>query len=708
MRLTAIVAAATFSHGLPAWGQCSNDAGAGDTAEGEVCPADLYEDTTNSGCNASPPVFTDVAADGGLPRTYCSSGSTYKRTRTCDEDGDCPDMLCVGDPKPGDGVDEGLCVGVSEPSVPTRDTDWYLVSQAQLTAADTDGNGTVRITSAVTGEMSGPGVGIDLVTFVITVNNLVDCNASVSGSVGCWDSTGGNGQTIASEVITISEEPSGVIVFVAPGGCNGAAIFDGVECSTGLNDYTVTIATDPVFETEAFTACGDPAQNPQLLPCNQVNPGVNGCDDPECCAIVCEQAIPFCCTHEFGWIELCVSAAIDLGCTPECCDGPRCLGTGLDSSVDAYCKICADPYGSWSGDTFGGEGQGDTEWGDAYNPIGGAGPPALDLQEVSFTNGFYFFQRDSNGNGIARELLSSNVVAWQQIFAPDDSIQRTLVGDGSLKFDDDSNGIWDRFESDFHLNGPSLGAGLDFHLTQQIEQVDQIMGVATVLTQTLVITNNDADPVDFTLVRSMDGDLVWDAAATRTDDTVGTGANGSGCLSVFQGESGLPSTYITISSPQADVYFGAKAGVDPDGAGPCPPMTDGSDLPLWNAYGVPCGWENYIAGVGTDVNGESGPAPPGCTPPCDASIGLSIPVSLDPFATTTVFVYTTYGAASPLGAICESCPWDCGDFDGVVGIVDFLALLAQWGQVDTPCDSSGEGVGIDDFLQLLANWGPCP
>ena len=65
----------------------------------------------------------------------------------------------------------------------------------------------------------------------------------------------------------------------------------------------------------------------------------------------------------------------------------------------------------------------------SVNPIGGAGPPALDLQEVSFTNGFYFFQRDSNGNGIARELLSADVVTWQQIFAPDNSIYRTLVGD---------------------------------------------------------------------------------------------------------------------------------------------------------------------------------------------------------------------------------------------------------------------------------------
>ena len=55
-----------------------------------------------------------------------------------------------------------------------------------------------------------------------------------------------------------------------------------------------------------------------------------------------------------------------------------------------------------------------------------------------------------------------------------------------------------------------------------------------------------------------------------------------------------------------------------------------------------------------------------------------------------------------------SCPWDCGDFDGNVGIVDFLQLLADWTVVGSPCDFDGGGVGIVDFLKLLANWGLCP
>ena len=54
------------------------------------------------------------------------------------------------------------------------------------------------------------------------------------------------------------------------------------------------------------------------------------------------------------------------------------------------------------------------------------------------------------------------------------------------------------------------------------------------------------------------------------------------------------------------------------------------------------------------------------------------------------------------------CPWDCGgDDNSIVGIVDFLTLLSQWGGPGS-CDFDGGGVGIVDFLDLLAHWGPCP
>ncbi|MHC4080106.1 MAG: hypothetical protein ACYTGM_11185 [Planctomycetota bacterium] len=50
------------------------------------------------------------------------------------------------------------------------------------------------------------------------------------------------------------------------------------------------------------------------------------------------------------------------------------------------------------------------------------------------------------------------------------------------------------------------------------------------------------------------------------------------------------------------------------------------------------------------------------------------------------------------------------DCDGVVGIADFLLLLAAWGtNPGGPPDFDGDGdVGVNDFLELLAHWGPCP
>ncbi len=54
------------------------------------------------------------------------------------------------------------------------------------------------------------------------------------------------------------------------------------------------------------------------------------------------------------------------------------------------------------------------------------------------------------------------------------------------------------------------------------------------------------------------------------------------------------------------------------------------------------------------------------------------------------------------------CPWDCGDNDGNIGIVDLLALLSQWGGPGA-CDFDADGMlGITDLLKLLANWGRCP
>jgi len=88
------------------------------------------------------------------------------------------------------------------------------------------------------------------------------------------------------------------------------------------------------------------------------------------------------------------------------------------------------------------------------------------------------------------------------------------------------------------------------------------------------------------------------------------------------------------------------------------------------------------------------------TPPAPADLTIA------PYRTGTPlsFTVTALGPAAP-----DPCPWDT-DGDDVVGITDFLALLAAWGSdPGGPPDFDGDGnVGINDMLELLGRWGPCP
>ncbi|MHC4350130.1 MAG: hypothetical protein ACYS15_16585 [Planctomycetota bacterium] len=83
----------------------------------------------------------------------------------------------------------------------------------------------------------------------------------------------------------------------------------------------------------------------------------------------------------------------------------------------------------------------------------------------------------------------------------------------------------------------------------------------------------------------------------------------------------------------------------------------------------------------------------------------------------TITVYDDEGGLCCTTQLCVPVP-DCSqaalpcdvDGDAVVGVSDFLLLLAAWGaNPGGPPDLDGDGiVGIGDFLILLGAWGPCP
>ena len=52
-----------------------------------------------------------------------------------------------------------------------------------------------------------------------------------------------------------------------------------------------------------------------------------------------------------------------------------------------------------------------------------------------------------------------------------------------------------------------------------------------------------------------------------------------------------------------------------------------------------------------------------------------------------------------------------GPPDGMVDVLDLLALLSSWGPCQQPCstDIVQDGViNVTDLLSILSAWGPCP
>jgi len=309
-------------------------------------------------------------------------------------------------------------------------------------------------------------------------------------------------------------------------------------------------------------------------------------------------------------------------------------------------------------------------------------------------------------------------------------------------------------------NGP-IDVSLTFDVTHSVEQVASGPGVGvSVLTQTHTITNESSTAIDFVLIRQVDSALMW--IGDGYDDAVGTMTHADGGdLSVYTMEHNRTTTAVTLSSPQAAFYYGAKGDYDPDGVGECvaevclggphdgeacdmvtcpdninaavpecvcsggPIFGCGTDFQQWNGYGLPEGWGNFVANVGYDIDGDSGGSPPGCDGAsggcsCDGSIGLVIPVSLEPGESTCVCIQHTYGQRTPwMGGtcpagcdnnMCGSCPTDVDD-DGHTGPFDLAMLLGSWGPVtqDTVCLDADQNGGIEafDLAVVLANWGPC-
>jgi hypothetical protein len=141
--------------------------------------------------------------------------------------------------------------------------------------------------------------------------------------------------------------------------------------------------------------------------------------------------------------------------------------------------------------------------------------------------------------------------------------------------------------------------------------------------------------------------------------------------------------------------------------------TGPTDL-VWSFCDPGCGASCATDGgvpAGICQSDVQGPLDCACQSTLPTLVFPSIPV--EPDDELTILLRPAPGALPELPGFPDDeetrpvCPWDCGDGDFIVGITDFLAMLATWGEVGAACDFDGDGVGITDFLKLLGQWGPC-
>jgi hypothetical protein len=159
---------------------------------------------------------------------------------------------------------------------------------------------------------------------------------------------------------------------------------------------------------------------------------------------------------------------------------------------------------------------------------------------------------------------------------------------------------------------------------------------------------------------------------------------------------------------------------DPDGDGTAM-IAATLDAEFWSCCFIfevgNCDFPSPIGTVQGSNNCEGPGTSGGCVDaPGDYIVRVTVGGCADGWPYNACGTLNNYHLCVAVGDTCETapapclppdpCPWDCGDGNGQVGVVDFLTLLAQWGTPDT-CDFDGAGVGVTDFLTLLANWGVC-
>ncbi len=345
-----------------------------------------------------------------------------------------------------------------------------------------------------------------------------------------------------------------------------------------------------------------------------------------------------------------------------------CPLTGLAQTVNISNGVAGVGHLDVNVDAYGAFGNFNPAYADNFQPsIGGTSQP-------SFTAGFRLF------SGTDRVLLT-DMPEWIAVFA---AVPGTWTRSITSPV---SNVNSSTASSSFNVLNAAGSPRLSFDVTQTA--VSHAAGVA-VLDQNYEITNVSGGPLNFTLNRPLDGDLVWDG--DFLSDHVAA-SNPLGFVSLHEPGSITQAIALTSGPGGLDhnFYWGAKNTHVPTG-GP-PAMGFGTDLIVWNNLGLPITWRNYVAFAGYDnPGGDSGLVLQ------DAHIGLDWVISLANGGVTNVNVRTVYGAGCLIGDV---------NGDGFVTLLDvnpFVNILTAGGfncAADTNQDGTVTLLDVSAFVNIL-------
>ncbi len=295
-------------------------------------------------------------------------------------------------------------------------------------------------------------------------------------------------------------------------------------------------------------------------------------------------------------------------------------------------------------DDFGSFGTG-LGWPDLFD-MGPLSEPPGEHPFTFATNLFVFVDPSEIGQGTHRGVLSTHPLLLG------------MFPDGNLHGDVTSPNVLldtQTAASAFTLQGNSVN--LHWTLTQKVSPLPDGPqgGPSAILEQTYTFTNHGDGAMEFIVVKHLDPDLPDDGGTFPLFHTVGVDYSELGREQVYARKLGSSVAAIvlrtredmTLDPRTVDTvyYVGRQNMPSPPGnsdypGGACPSHDYGTDLQIWDSYGVPNCWKNFVPGVGYDVPGSSPLSVNG-----DSFIGLQVEVALPPGDTYEITFATVYGNA---------------------------------------------------------------